>query len=288
MRALFLSLCCMLVLLCSTSFQPADDWTPLLDKDLSKWKKYQSFKHAVGDKGEIPKDANGNPLKPVGYNVNKDNEFSVSKVNGELILKIGGEIYGCLVTKQDFTNYDLKFKVKWGSKKWPPRLDEVKDSGLLYHSQGECGADYWHSWMLSQEFQVAEKGMGDYWSQASSRADAKARKEGNDYFFDHNGTLTEFGGGTAAGNFCHAGTDAEKKDDWNELELITYGDKSIRLVNGQVVMALSNSRNIVNGKAVPLVSGKLQLQCESAEVYYKDILIKPINSMPAQYAGYFK
>jgi hypothetical protein len=91
-----------------------------------------------------------------------------------------------------------------------------------------------------------------------------------------------------AGNFCHAGTDAEKKDDWNELELITYGDKSIRLVNGQVVMALSNSRNMVNGKAVPLVSGKLQLQCESAEVYYKDILIKPINSIPAQYAAYFK
>jgi len=98
----------------------------------------------------------------------------------------------------------------------------------------------------------------------------------------------EFGGGTTAGNFCHAGTDVEKKGEWNELELITYGDKCIRIVNGVVVMALSNSRYMVDGKAKPLVSGKLQLQCEAAEVYYKDILIKKIDAMPEKYAAYFK
>jgi len=288
MRPLLLSFCCALILMGSTSFQPADEWTPLLDKKLSKWEIYQSFQHKLGYKGEAPRDENGNLIKPVGYNINKNNEFSVIDENGETILKIGGDIYGCLFTKQDFGNYDLKLKVKWGDKKWVPRLDEVKDSGLLYHSQGECGVEYWRTWMLSQEFQIAEKGMGDYWSQASSRSDVKARKEGSDYFFDKDGTLMEFGGGTTAGNFCHAGTDVEKKGDWNELELITYGDKCIRIVNGVVVMALSNSRYMVDGKAKPLVSGKLQLQCEAAEVYYKDILIKKIDAMPEKYAAYFK
>jgi Domain of Unknown Function (DUF1080) len=287
MKNLLLSLCFISILLC-TSFHPKDEWTPLLDKKLSKWSIYQSFRHKDGYKGEAPKDENGNLIKPVGYNINEDNEFSVAAQNGELVLKIGGDIYGCLFTKQEFENYDLKLKVKWGDKKWVPRLNEDKDSGVLYHSQGECGVEYWRTWMLSQEFQVTEKGMGDYWSQASSRSDVKARKEGKNYFFDNNGTLTAFGSGTGNGGFCHAGVDAEKKNDWNDLELITYGDKAIRIVNGQVVMALSNSRYIVNGEAKPLVKGKIQLQCEAAEVFYKDIMIKPISGIPAEYAGYFK
>jgi hypothetical protein len=168
------------------------------------------------------------------------------------------------------------------------RLNQDKDSGVFYHSQGECGVEYWRTWMLSQEFQITEKGMGDYWSQASSRSDVKARKEGNNYFFDNKGTLMAFGSGTGNGGFCHAGMDAEKKNDWNDIELITYGDKSIRIVNGQVVMALSNSRYMVGNNAEPLLKGKIQLQCEAAEVFYKDIKIKPIAGIPQEYASYFK
>ena len=288
MKTILLSFCFVFILLCGASFQPKDERTPLLDKNLSKWEIYQSFRHKNGYKGEAPKDENGNLVKPVGYNINEDNEFSTIEENGELVLKIGGPIYGCLFTKQEFQNYDLKLKVKWGDKKWEPRLNEDKDSGLLYHSQGECGVEYWRTWMLSQEFQVTEGGMGDYWSQASSRCDVKARKEGKNYFFDNKGTLTAFGSGTGNGGFCHAGTDAENKGGWNDLELITYGDKAIRIVNGQVVIVLSNSRYMVGNESKPLVKGKLQLQCEAAEVYYKDIVIKPIDGIPVEYAAYFK
>jgi hypothetical protein len=288
MKNLFLSLCCIAILLCSTSFQPKEDWTLLLDKNLSKWDIYQSFRFPNGYKGAAPKNADGTDVKPIGYNINQDKVFSIIMENGVPVLKIDGDIYGCIFTKQDFGNYHLKLKVKWGDKKYSPRLNEDKDSGVLYHSQGKCGVEYWRTWMLSQEFQITEKGMGDYWSQASSRSDVKARKDGKDYFFDNSGTLMAFGGGTGNGNFCHAGTDAEIKGDWNELELITYGDKSIRIVNGKVVMALSNSRYMANGEAKPLVSGKIQIQSEAAEVYYKDIMIKKIDSMPEEYAGYFK
>lgn len=288
MKNLFLSLCCIAILLCSTSFQPKDDWTLLLDKNLSKWDIYQSFRFPNGYKGAAPKNADGTDVKPIGYNINQDKVFSIIMENGAPVLKIDGDIYGCIFTKQDFGNYHLKLKVKWGDKKYSPRLNEDKDSGVLYHSQGKCGVEYWRTWMLSQEFQITEKGMGDYWSQASSRSDVKARKDGKDYFFDNNDTLMAFGGGTGNGNFCHAGTDAEIKGDWNELELITYGDKSIRIVNGKVVMALSNSRYMANGEAKPLVSGKIQIQSEAAEVYYKDIMIKKIDGMPEEYVGYFK
>lgn len=288
MKPITIFFCSILTLLTSTSFQPTQDWTYLLDSKMSKWGIYQSFRHKLGYKGEVPTDENGNEIKPIGYNINEGNVFSCKLQDGEIILHIDGDIYGCLFTKQEFGNYDLKLKVKWGKNKYSPRVNEPKDSGVLYHSQGECGVEYWRTWMLSQEFQVTEGGMGDYWSQATSRSDIKAVKRGNEYFFDKNGTLTAFGSGTGNGGFCHAGIDAENKDGWNDLELITWHDEAIRIVNGKVVMALSNSSYVLNGQTKPLVKGKIQIQSEAAEVFYKDIKIRRINSIPARYGAYFK
>ncbi|MDB5287102.1 MAG: hypothetical protein JWR05_2051 [Mucilaginibacter sp.] len=287
MKNLLTCLCCALCLITGTSFQPPSEWTPLLDKTLSKWEIYQSFYHKLGYKGKPPVDENGVEIKPIGYNVNKANVFSVDMVNGEPILHITGEIYGCVFTKQEFENYHIKLKYKWGTKKWVPRINEPKDSGLLYHSQGKCGVEYWRSWMLSQEFQVIENSPGDYWSQAGSQVDVRAMKDSS-YKFDNNGKLTTFTGGGPNGGFCQAGTKMDKPGEWNEIELITYGDKSLHIVNGKVVMALSGSRYKDGNTLKPLIKGKLQLQSEAAEVYYKDIMIKPIKGIPAEYAKYFR
>ena len=110
MKSLLLSLSCILILIFGTSFQPEDKWTSLLDNGLSKWEIYQSFRHKLGYKGEAPKDEQGNLIKPIGYNINQDKVFTVMKQDGELVLHIDGDIYGCIFTKQDFGNYDLKLK----------------------------------------------------------------------------------------------------------------------------------------------------------------------------------
>ncbi|NJO00915.1 MAG: hypothetical protein HC880_03790 [Bacteroidia bacterium] len=39
---------------------------------------------------------------------------------------------------------------------------------------GASGVDYWRSWMLSQECQIMEGHMGDYWSIANSAIDVRA------------------------------------------------------------------------------------------------------------------
>lgn len=280
-----------LLLTAGASFAPDDKWTSLLDKKLSKWEMYLSFRHKPGYKGEAPKDEQGNLLSPVGYNKNTDNVFTVIEEKGEPVLRISGEIYGCVFTKEEFENYHLKLKVKWGKKKWEPRLDEPKDSGILYHSQGECGVDYWRSWMLSQEFQIIEHSMGDYWCIANSQIRIKAEKpEGKETFiYDEKGKWTPFGFATANGNFCQAGTNNEKpEDEWNTLELITFGDKSLHIVNGKVVMALSGSAYSDGNVSKPLTKGKIQLQSEAAEVFFKDIKIKNISRIPKAYEQYFQ
>jgi hypothetical protein len=270
------------------------DWTPLLDKSLSKWRTYESHRHVPGDKGLPPTDAQGKAIPAIGYDKNEANVFSMVQQQGQPVLRISGEIYGCLITKQEFTNYDLKLKVKWGTKKWLPRLNEPRDSGILYNSQGEAGVDYWHSWMLSQEFQVSEvdkaNAMGDFWCIANSSADIKA-------VYNVSKDTLKFSPTTAAtvrmGNggpgFCQAMARYQPAaDGWTELELLNVNGQSIHLVNGHVVMAVGNSAYVANGQRQSLTKGKIQLQSEAAEVFYKDIMIRPLAALPAQYAQYFK
>jgi hypothetical protein len=268
-------------------------WTPLLDNTLSKWRMYESHRHVPGDKGLPPTDANGQALPPIGYDKNEANVFSVVQQQGQPVLRISGEIYGCLFTRQDYTNYDLKLKVKWGTKKWLPRLNEPRDSGILYNSQGACGVDYWHSWMLSQEFQVSEvdhaNAMGDFWCIANSSADIRATRSATKDTLRFSPTAAAVRLGNGGPGFCQAAARYQPAaDGWTELELLNVNGQSIHLVNGHVVMAVGNSAYVANGQRQPLTTGKIQLQSEAAEVFYKDILIRPLAALPPQYAQYFK
>ncbi|MBW3128452.1 DUF1080 domain-containing protein [Hymenobacter profundi] len=282
------------LLLPSTSFdQPQKGWEPLLDKNLSKWRTYESYRHQNGYKGQQPVDAEGKPLTPIGYDKNEANVFSVVMEQGQPVLRISGEIYGCVFTKQDFKNYDLKLKVRWGKKKWTPRLNEPLDSGILYNSQGECGVDYWRSWMLAQEFQVSEyrdgNAMGDFWCIANSSADIHATHNTTENTLKFTPAAPLLTMGKEGRNFCQASANYESPNgEWTELELLNVNGQSVHLVNGHVVLAAENSGYLANGQRNPLTHGKIQLQSEAAEVFYKDIMIKPLAAMPAAYSKYFK
>jgi hypothetical protein len=44
-------------------------------------------------------------------------------------------------------------------------------------------------------------------------------------------------------------------------------------------MRLHNSRQLMDGKEVPLTRGKVQIQTEGAEVYYRNIQLEPITKI---------
>ncbi len=273
-----------------TAFTPKAKWQKLIDKDLSQWDMYLSFKIKNGYVGAPPTDENGKALLPIGYNQNVNNVWTVVREGGDWAIKATGEYYGCLMTKQSFENYHLKLKTKWGNKKWEPRLNELMDSGLLYHGRGECGVDYWRSWMLSQEFQIQEGCNGDYWNIANAQIEVKSIKKANGEYQANrqNGTFERFGAGTDKQGFCQRESDHEKPaGQWNTIELICFGDQSIHIVNGKVVMVLRNSAYWDGSKSIPMTSGQIALQSEACEVFFKDIMIKPISAMPSKYAQYF-
>jgi len=145
--------------------------------------------------------------------------------------------------------------------------------------------------MLSQEFQIMEGHMGDYWNIANAAIDVRALiPEGTmNTVASNRQPFLPIGTGTPNAGFCLRTVDNESPDnDWTTVELICFGGKSLHIVNGKVVMVLANSRYHEGNKDFPLVRGKIQLQSEAAEVFYREIQIKNLDKLPAQYESYFK
>ncbi|MCV9385388.1 3-keto-disaccharide hydrolase [Reichenbachiella ulvae] len=276
----------------NTATMVDESWDNLLDPDLSQWDNYLSYQFEEGYDGSIPVDSLGNELSPIGTNKNDEYQvFRTIEKEGETLLYVTGEYYGCVISKASYRNYHFKLKVKWGEKKWTPRENLLKDTGILYHSIGPMGAEYWRSWMLSQEFQIMEGHMGDYWSQASSAIDIRAYPP--EYIMspvaDVSQPFLPLGTGEEVDGYCMRSANYEHPvGEWNTLELICFEGKSLHIVNGEVVMVLQNSRYVEGGKESPLIEGKIQLQSEASEVYYKDILIRELDLLPEQYAQYFR
>ncbi len=285
----------MIVAICFIGSTPtqAQDWTDLVDTNLSQWDIYLSYKIPDDYDGKQPTDSNGKTIEPLGYKGLEDqNIFSVLKEDDDIHIRVTGEYYGMLMTKEKYRNYHLRLKVKWGDKKWIPRLNKLKDTGILYHSIGDAGAEYYRSWKLSQEFQIMEGHMGDYWSQASSQISVKGyqREYVKSPVADERGRWLDIGNKSEEGIYAMRSANFESPaGEWTELELITYEGQSLHIVNGKVVMILKDSRYIdENGDEKPLREGQIQLQSEATEAFFKDIAIREIKSMPAQYKALFE
>ena len=279
----------------SSACSSGEDWQQLLDKDLSHWRVYQSYQHTNDFRGRAPVDAEGEKIAPIGYDKNLYDLFTVSEEAGEPVLRVSGETYGCVISNQSYRNYHLRLQVKFGQKRWEPRLEKALDSGLLYHSVGDAGVDYWLSWMRSFEFQVMQSGTtegnsGDFWSIAGTKADIKISQpdpEKRTYYYDPEGEWLTVGS-RGVTNFCGTEDHNSPDGEWTTLELICYEGQSVHIVNGEVVMALKNLRYTDEGGDVPLVEGRLQLQSEAGEVFYKGIEIRPLEQMPEEYVSYFE
>jgi hypothetical protein len=48
------------------------------------------------------------------------------------------------------------------------------------------------------------------------------------------------------------------------------------------MMVLYHNKQLDNGKELPLTKGKIQIQSEGAEVYYRQIKIQAIDRLPAE------
>ena len=218
---------------------------------------------------------------PLGVNKDPRHVFSVVTEDGQPAIRISGEHHGGISTLEEFGNFHLVLEFKWGKNKIPSFKNRKRDSGLLYFAVGPHGADY-GNWMRSQEFQIQEGDCGDYWGVAGGMFDVPSILDSaGHYVYDKGGPLTAFSALGKAGRRCIKNPDAEKPSgEWNTIDLYCKGDTAVHVVNGVVNMVLYHSRQLDHGTETPLKKGKIQLQSEGCEIYYRNIKIEPIRDLP--------
>jgi len=217
----------------------------------------------------------------LGLNLDPHRVFTLVKDgDNQNLIRISGQDFGAITTKQSFSDYHLHLQFKWGKTIWPQKKGKKRDSGLLYHSVGRQGADY-GNWMRSQEFQIEEGNCGDYWGVAGGFEEIPSDQiSDSQYVYNPLGKMRVFGAQTKTGRHCIKKGDAENPTgEWNSVDLYCHGDTSVQVMNGKIMMVLYHSQQYDDGNASKLVEGKIQIQSEGAEVFYKDIKIRPIKNL---------
>ena len=146
-----------------TLSEPSAEGIDLLDADLSQWEVWLGVPHetVTGLPAGTYQSDNVRKGEPLGLDNDPKGVFSVTDGPDGPVLHITGEIYGGLTTRTSFADYHLTMQFRWGDRKWEPRLEDKRDSGLLYHCYGDHGA-FWKTWMSCLEFQVQEADLGDF------------------------------------------------------------------------------------------------------------------------------
>ena len=232
-------------------------------KNLDGWSTYVGPK----EKGGSPIGLNSDPLKI----------FTVTKLEGENVLHISGEVNASIATEKEFENYHIWMIFKWGKK-----IYTNLNSGLLYHSFGPFGAGL-NVWMSSHEFQLMTGHMGDSYCMGRSYFEIPSipTPDGKNFIFSPTGDRRAYGDDKIAKNVSK-GEDFEKPiGAWNTIDLYCFGRTSVHVVNGKVVMINYNSGRIDNDQVMPLTSGKIQIQSEGGELFIKKIELEKINEIPA-------
>ncbi len=177
-----------------------------------------------------------------------------------------------LMTERSYRDYHLRFQFKWGERKFEPRTGAVRDAGVLFHLHGNPGI-----WPPGVECQIQEGDCGDLWVIGNTRASAPIHHLSNG--FDLNGDLRTVGAGQSGGIRVPRGASWETPG-WNTVELIVKGVNATFLINGKLVNEARHMRWLKPGGSdwdwQPLEEGAIFLQAEGAELFYRQIEIRPI------------
>jgi hypothetical protein len=221
------------------------------------------------------------------YGLNKDPENVFSVHDGEL--HVSGKLFGGLVTTREYENYHLLVEYKWGEKKWPPREKLPRQSGIVLHATGEPGAV--HGWsMAGITCVIGETGGGalflseglpkpiSFYTEAERHVLKKGGnvlvyKPGEPLVAVHTGYLHSVGWRPPLVAAKAAAAGKAVKDvahpvgEWNRLECICEGDQIAVILNGVTVNAATR---------VSQTKGKLFIQSQGAEIFFRTINVRPL------------
>ncbi len=208
----------------------------------------------------------------------------------EGVLRCGDEDMGYVATRQTYKDYWLTMEYKWGRKN--PHDKYVRNSGLLLHGTGPDGSAS-GVWMTSIECQLAQGCEGDLILIPGKNHDGKGypatiasrTKKGEDGKprFDLKGDATIYTGRqfwwSQHQPFFEELIDTRGKDDvasplgeWTRVTCLCQANRAFIYINGVLVNGFYDANP---------AAGKILLQAEGHEVYFRNLQIGPLPKSPA-------
>ena len=215
----------------------------------------------------------------------KDPHEVFSVRDGAIHMK-GGEHRGCVTTRRAYKDYHVSVEYKWGEQTDGGKY--VRNSGLLVHATGADGGAGRNAWMPSLEIQLAQGCEGDLIvirgkdkegdvvkvdmathvrvaADKKTRWDPKGKKvqySGRQFWWkDHMPFFKELL--DTRGNKDVA----SPKGEWTRVEAICRGRTVTIKINGVIV---NQAVDVFPGH------GKILLQNEGHEVYFRNFTISPL------------
>ena len=236
--------------------------------------------------------------EPLGKN--HDPQHVISVCDG--LIHFSGQVEGGLATNDEYENYRLTVVYKWGDRTWTPREDAARKSGVLLHCTGQDG-EVRGRWMRSVKCEIHEGNTGtlhllgatsDHPLHLTAAADLLPSGGSKDhplvrYQYSPSAPSTTFTRGELlrlgrsprwmdVKNFHEAGDVEKPLGEWNSLECTCLGDKITIRLNGKLVNEARTAD--MHGNST-LTRGKIMLQSEKAEIFFREILLRPLTPAAA-------
>jgi len=186
--------------------------------------------------------------------------------------------FGYIATDRQFEDYDFRFEYRWGEKKFGDRVKAPRDAGLIYHFIGEDKI-----WPRGIECQVQEQDTGDIFA-VWTRVRSTVAPGTQTYLTPEEGGIP-ITVGSARDIARIKRSKMHEVGGWNKVEVRVRGGGATHIVNGQINNRWTGLLQPDPEKAdryVPLDKGKLLLQAEGAEIFYRNIDIREFSPGAAQ------
>jgi hypothetical protein len=174
--------------------------------------------------------------------------------------------HGMMYTKKSYSRYIFRFEYKWGTKRMNNFGKYQYDAGMYYHVSDD------KIWPVGLEYQVRF----DHLAGRNHTGDYVASGVYFQWYADKDGTFLLPGEGgrlqsrKSGQHYAKKGAKVHGLDgEWNLCEVIVMGDQySIHKLNGEIV-------NLATGLTAK--EGIIGLQSETAEIFYRNIMIKELD-----------
>jgi hypothetical protein len=193
-------------------------------------------------------------------------------------------VMGYIGTDKEYGDYHLRLQYRWGEKKFEPRYKLKRDAGLYYHVTGPDAV-----WPRGLQYQIEQTNVGDLITLFGMQLDTTIDPKTADFVMPRypayqapkDGGQPHVLGGKGIAYQAHVAGSVEL-DDWNTVEVIARGAEIVHILNGKVVNQGTNVRFLdpekPDAKPVPLTRGRILLEIEAAEMWFRNVEIRPLEA----------